>query len=390
VKLGLSHDGRDSTLDCGLNGVQEHKNTKNTAVVLLSGGLDSATVSAKLIADGYEVIALSIDYGQRHVVELAAAQKLARLLGVKEHVVMPMDMNVIGASALTDDRIEVPKDDDANAAVAADIPITYVPARNTIFLSLALALAESRGAHHIGIGVNALDYSGYPDCRPEFIAAFEKLVNLATREGVEGRSIKLLTPLQDLSKVEILQLARKLAVPVDECISCYDPRPKACGECDSCRLRIQAEAKLSQWNFRAPQSVAEIVDLRHRNLRQNQARETAFYPEVDELASTRHLMAEVDGQLAGCATLQVDPSSNESCRLRIRGMAVDEQYRGIGLGSAMVRWCQSLAAESGDGIWCNARILAVPMYARCGFKVASDIFEIENIGPHYNMEWQND
>lgn len=218
------------------------KNTQKSAVVLLSGGLDSATVAAWLQREGYEVIGLSIDYGQRHRVELQAAAKIAAALGLNEHLVMRLDMRVFGASALTAD-IEVPKAGAADAVVEADIPITYVPARNTIFLSLALGLAEARGAHDLGIGVNALDYSGYPDCRPEFVAKFGELANLATREGVEGRPIELHTPLLHLSKLEILQLAHELNVPVASTISCYDPAADGtpCLLCDACRLRTQAE-----------------------------------------------------------------------------------------------------------------------------------------------------
>ncbi len=218
------------------------KNTQKSAVVLLSGGLDSATVAAWLQREGFRVIGLSIDYGQRHAVELQAAAKVAAELGLDEHLTMRLDMRAFGGSALTDD-IEVPKSTSADDAVAADIPVTYVPARNTIFLSLALGLAEARGAHDLGIGVNALDYSGYPDCRPDFVAKFGELANLATREGVEGRPIELHTPLLHLSKLEILQLAYELKVPVADTISCYDPSisGEACRLCDACRLRMQAE-----------------------------------------------------------------------------------------------------------------------------------------------------
>lgn len=227
-------------------GAQE--NTRKSAVVLLSGGLDSATVAAWLQREGYSVIGLSIDYGQRHAVELQAAARIAAALDLDEHLVMRLDMRVFGASALTAD-IDVPKAGDASSDVDADIPVTYVPARNTIFLSLALGLAESRGAHDLGIGVNALDYSGYPDCRPDFVAKFAELANLATREGVEGRPIELHTPLLHLSKLEILQLAHELHVPVADTISCYDPSVSgtACGLCDACRLRLQAEAAYEEF-----------------------------------------------------------------------------------------------------------------------------------------------
>jgi 7-cyano-7-deazaguanine synthase len=222
------------------------KDTKKRAVVLLSGGLDSATVAAWLLADGFEVYALTIDYGQRHVVELKAADIVARELGVKEHLILPIDLGSIGASALTDLSMEVPKAQRVDEPVKADIPVTYVPARNTVFLSLALSFAEARGADVLGIGVNALDYSGYPDCRPEFISAFEELANLATQAGVEGRKFRLFTPLQHLSKVSILLKAHDLGVPVDQTISCYDPSADgtACGLCDSCRLRWQAEKEV--------------------------------------------------------------------------------------------------------------------------------------------------
>ncbi len=219
------------------------QDTSKRAVVLLSGGLDSATVAAWLKHDGFAVHALTIDYGQRHFAELRAAALIAEAVGVDEHLVMRLDLRAVGGSALTDDTIAVPKGGDPLADVAADIPVTYVPARNTLFLSLALGLAESRGAHMLGIGVNALDYSGYPDCRPEFIEAFGQLANLATREGVEGRPFELFTPLQDMSKVEILVKAHELGVPVDATLSCYDPNASgaACGLCDACRLRQRAE-----------------------------------------------------------------------------------------------------------------------------------------------------
>jgi 7-cyano-7-deazaguanine synthase len=222
------------------------KDTPKRAVVLLSGGLDSATVAACLLRDGYHVTALSIDYGQRHAVELKAAATIAHEVGVNEHRVMKLDLRAFGGSALTDETIEVPKADAVDEDVSTDIPITYVPARNTIFLSLALGLAEAVGADQIGIGVNALDYSGYPDCRPEFVNKFGELADLATREGVEGRPINLYTPLLDLTKVEILKLAYQLNVPVDKTISCYDPDEHGtpCELCDSCRLRNQALQQL--------------------------------------------------------------------------------------------------------------------------------------------------
>jgi len=226
----------------GFKSMATPKDTKKHAVVLLSGGLDSATVAAWLKADGFLIYALSVDYGQRHRVELNAASKMASWVGVEEHLILPMDLRPIGGSALTDPSWSIPKGGQEQDPVAADIPITYVPARNTLFLSLALGFAEARGASVIGIGVNALDYSGYPDCRPEFIAAFETLANLATREGVEGKGFQLWAPLQHMTKVEILQKAEELGVPVEQTISCYDPDASglACGLCDSCRLRTQA------------------------------------------------------------------------------------------------------------------------------------------------------
>ena len=186
----------------GFKGMATPKDTKKRAVVLLSGGLDSATVAAWLKADGFQIYALSVDYGQRHRVELEAAQKMASWVGVEEHLVLPLDLRPIGGSALTDISLTVPKGGQEQEPVVADIPITYVPARNTLFLSLALGFAEARKASVIGIGVNALDYSGYPDCRPEFIKAFETLANVATREGVEGQGFRLMTPLQHMTKVE--------------------------------------------------------------------------------------------------------------------------------------------------------------------------------------------
>ena len=206
------------------------------AVVLLSGGLDSYTAAAVARRDGFELYALSINYGQRHIRELDAARGVARSLGVKQHLELDLDLTRIGGSALTSAQIEVPKDQPIDPAV---IPSTYVPARNTIFLSLAMGWAEVLGASDIYIGVNALDYSGYPDCRPEFIAAFEHMARLATKAGVEGRALKIHTPLIDLSKAGIIRLGLSLALDYGLTHSCYDPRPdgRPCGHCDSCRLR---------------------------------------------------------------------------------------------------------------------------------------------------------
>ncbi|MGB5103469.1 MAG: 7-cyano-7-deazaguanine synthase QueC [Steroidobacteraceae bacterium] len=208
--------------------------TAPPAVVLLSGGLDSATCLALARAEGYACHALSFAYGQRHEVELRAAEQVARELGTIQHRVMSIDLAAFGGSALTDPSLAVPE------SPAAGIPITYVPARNTVFLSFALAWSEVLGAHDIFIGVNAVDYSGYPDCRPEFIAAFEAMANLATREGVEGATrLRIRTPLIDLSKAEIIRRGLALGVDYSHTVSCYqaDERGAACGLCDSCRLR---------------------------------------------------------------------------------------------------------------------------------------------------------
>jgi 7-cyano-7-deazaguanine synthase len=209
------------------------------AVCLLSGGLDSATSLAYARREGFDCFALSFDYQQRHRVELEAARKVAVSLGAVKHLTVPIDLRLFGGSALTSD-IEVPK-----TGVSDGIPITYVPARNTIFLALALAWAEVLGAADIFIGVNAIDYSGYPDCRPEFIAAFERMANLATKAGVEGRTrIQIHTPLIELSKSEIIKLGKELGVDFALTHSCYDPddRGRPCGLCDSCRLRLKGFA----------------------------------------------------------------------------------------------------------------------------------------------------
>jgi 7-cyano-7-deazaguanine synthase len=203
------------------------------AVILLSGGLDSATVLAIAREAGYACHALSLDYGQRHNAELAAAARVARSLGAVEHRVMRLGLGDIGGSALTDDAIAVPE------APTEGIPATYVPARNTVMLALALAWTEVLGARDIFIGVNAVDYSGYPDCRPEFIAAFEHMANLATRAGVEGAQLRVHAPLQHLSKSQIIRRGIELGVDFGQTVSCYqaDADGRACGRCDSCRLR---------------------------------------------------------------------------------------------------------------------------------------------------------
>jgi len=206
--------------------------------VLVSGGLDSTTVLAHAIARGYACHALTFDYGQRHRVELRAAGRVCRALGAVSHRVVKVDLRPIGGSALTAD-IDVPKGRSART-MARDIPVTYVPARNTIFLSYALALAEVLKAHDVFIGVNAVDYSGYPDCRPEFIKAFERVAKLGTKAGVSGAGLKIHTPLIELSKAQIVRLGERLGVDFSLTHSCYDPiGSRACGRCDSCLLRKQ-------------------------------------------------------------------------------------------------------------------------------------------------------
>jgi len=212
--------------------------TAKKAVVLLSGGLDSATVLAIARSEGYQPYALSFSYGQRHVIELEAARRVAAAIGVAAHRIAEIDLRIFGGSALTAE-IEVPKGRDAEA-MSHGIPITYVPARNTIFLSFALAWAEVLGSSDIFIGVNALDYSGYPDCRPEFIAAYEKMADLATRAGVEGQqALRIHTPLIAMSKAQIIRRGIELGVDYSLTSSCYDPaaRGEPCGQCDSCLLR---------------------------------------------------------------------------------------------------------------------------------------------------------
>jgi len=214
------------------------------AVVLVSGGLDSMVVAARAVEAGRRLIALTIDYNQRHRIELEAAARIATRLGAARHIVLPLDLTKFGGSALTDDAISVPKE-----GVQPGIPSTYVPARNTIFLSLALGLAEATGAREIHIGVNALDYSGYPDCRPEFVDAFQKLANIATKAGVEGDRFTVQTPLLHMTKADIATEAARLGIDAGMSWSCYDPQPGDlhCGRCDSCRLRSKgfAEAGLT-------------------------------------------------------------------------------------------------------------------------------------------------
>lgn len=215
------------------------------AVVLLSGGLDSTTVLAIARHEGFEPYALSFDYGQRHRHELAAAGRVASAFGVAAHHTVRFDLRAFGGSALTDD-IEVPKGRSVESMSAADIPVTYVPARNTIFLSFALAWAEVLGASDVFIGVNALDYSGYPDCRPEYIEAYERMANLATKAGVEGQQqLRIHAPLIHLTKAQIIRRGLELGVDYSLTSSCYDPSPEGrpCGSCDSCQLRARGFAE---------------------------------------------------------------------------------------------------------------------------------------------------
>ena len=218
---------------------------KSPAVVLLSGGLDSATVLAEALAAGFEPFALSIAYGQRHAVEMEAARRVARSMNVRRHIELTIDLRAFGGSALTAD-VEVPKDRES-AAMADEIPITYVPARNTVFLSMALAWAETLGAFDLFVGVNCVDYSGYPDCRPEFLRAFEDLANLATKAGVEGTGrFRVHAPLLTMTKEQIIQRGLDLGVDYGLTHSCYDPTPEglSCGHCDACRLRLAAFERL--------------------------------------------------------------------------------------------------------------------------------------------------
>jgi 7-cyano-7-deazaguanine synthase len=214
-----------------------HETLLKKAVILLSGGLDSSTAMAIARNEGYEVYSLSFRYGQRHTSEIEASRKVARSLGASKHVILDIDLRSFGRSALTDD-IAVPKDPDTTH-IGHGIPVTYVPARNTIFLSFAVAFAETLGSRDIFIGVNAIDYSGYPDCRPEFIAAFENVANLGTKAGVEGRTFSIHAPLINMTKSQIIQKGLSLGVDYSLTSTCYDPSPggKACGQCEACILR---------------------------------------------------------------------------------------------------------------------------------------------------------
>ncbi|MBQ7496644.1 MAG: 7-cyano-7-deazaguanine synthase QueC [Selenomonas sp.] len=214
--------------------------TKEKAVILLSGGLDSCTCMAVAKEAGYELYPISFNYHQRHSVELEGAKKIASFYGVKKHLIIETNMEAIGGSALTDEKIEVPEGD----VERKDVPPTYVPARNLIFLSYAMGYAEVVGANHVYIGVNSVDYSGYPDCRPEFIQKFQALSDYATTAtAVEGKKIKIETPLQDLSKSDIVKLGSKLGAPLQFTHSCYNGGEKACGVCDSCKLRLRGFAE---------------------------------------------------------------------------------------------------------------------------------------------------
>ena len=219
--------------------VQNLKNTKNArkkAVILLSGGLDSATVAAQAIADGYEAIALSFRYGQRHERELVAARQVAAALSIHKHFVIDVNLALWGGSALTDESIAIP----IGGVQTGEIPITYVPGRNTVFIAIALSLAEAKGAEAIYLGINAVDYSGYPDCRPDYLEAFQKLAALSSKVGVEGNAPKLVAPLVMDSKVDIVRRAQRLGVPIALTWSCYQGGEVPCGVCDSCRIRDQA------------------------------------------------------------------------------------------------------------------------------------------------------
>jgi 7-cyano-7-deazaguanine synthase len=206
------------------------------AVVLLSGGLDSATTAAIAIADGYEVIAISFRYGQRHERELVAATQIAKALGIKEHYIVDVNLSPWGGSALTDESIAVPQE-----GIKPDvIPATYVPGRNTVFIAITLSLAEAKGAEAIYLGINAVDYSGYPDCRPEYLEAYQQLANLSSKVGIEGKAPRLVAPLVQDSKVEIVRRALRLGIPIQDTWSCYQGGDDPCGLCDSCRIRDRA------------------------------------------------------------------------------------------------------------------------------------------------------
>ena len=215
--------------------MENYKDSKK-AVILLSGGLDSATVAAQAIADGYKAIALSFRYGQRHERELLAARQVAESLNIRDHFIVDVNLAQWGGSALTDASIAMP----IEGVQVGEIPITYVPGRNTVFIAIALSLAEAKGAEAIYLGINAVDYSGYPDCRPDYLDAFQKLAALSSKVGVEGNAPKLVAPLVMDSKTDIVRRARRLGVPIDLTWSCYQGGEFPCGVCDSCRIRNQA------------------------------------------------------------------------------------------------------------------------------------------------------
>ncbi|MDX1610878.1 MAG: 7-cyano-7-deazaguanine synthase QueC [Candidatus Thermoplasmatota archaeon] len=212
------------------------------AVVLLSGGLDSTVTAAKAKADGHEIVCLTVQYGQRHERELESARAVAQELDALEHIVLDVDLSAFGGSALTDEGIEVPLDRD-EGEMSQDIPVTYVPARNTVFLSLALSLAEAREADHLYIGANAVDYSGYPDCRPVFLDAFEQVANLGTKRGVEHMSFRIHAPLLQLTKAEIVEMGQEVQAPLSLTWSCYEGGKQQCGRCDACQLRKKGFAE---------------------------------------------------------------------------------------------------------------------------------------------------
>lgn len=225
---------------------------KPHAIVLLSGGLDSATAAAQAIADGYDPIALSFRYGQRHERELQAAQQIAAHLGIQQHCLIDVNLAQWGGSALTDDAIDIPTE----GIQAGVIPSTYVPGRNTVFIAIALSLAEAKSATAIYLGINAVDYSGYPDCRPEYLEAFQTLATLSSKAGLKGNAPKLIAPLVSDSKVDIVKRALKLGVPIDLTWSCYQGEEQPCGVCDSCRIRDRALIEAGQPQLATPQGRA--------------------------------------------------------------------------------------------------------------------------------------
>lgn len=227
------------------------------AIVLLSGGLDSSTSAAQAFADGYDPVAISYRYGQRHERELEAARQVAKALGIQEHFVVDINLAQWGGSALTDSTLEVPID----GVKVDEIPITYVPGRNTVFIAIALSLAEARGAEAIYLGINAVDYSGYPDCRPEYLEAFQHLASLSSKVGVEGKAPKLVAPLIMDSKIDIVHRAIALGVPIAETWSCYSGESEPCGVCDSCRIRDKALIEAGRPNL-ASRTGRELLGIR--------------------------------------------------------------------------------------------------------------------------------